>query len=55
VGNPVWALRVSGNSAGKEARGSSGVEGALAPGQARVVSLFSKIEKEIHCEKIVTS
>jgi hypothetical protein len=30
-------LRVSGDSAGKVARGSSGAEGACAPGQARVV------------------
>jgi hypothetical protein len=30
-------LRMSGNSAGKEARGSSGAEGAFSPGQARVV------------------
>ena len=30
-------LRVSGDSAGKIARGSSGAEGACAPGQARVV------------------
>jgi hypothetical protein len=38
VGNPVWALGgVGRDSAGKVPRGSSGAEGACAPGQARVV------------------
>jgi hypothetical protein len=37
VGNPAWALAgVGRDSAGKIARGSSGVEGACVPDQARV-------------------
>jgi hypothetical protein len=37
VGSPVWALEgVGQDSAGKVARGSSGVEEACAPDQARV-------------------
>ena len=37
MGNPVWALAgVGRDSAGKVPRGSSGAEGACAPGQARV-------------------
>jgi hypothetical protein len=36
MGNPVWALAgVGRDSAGKVPRGSSGAEGACAPGQAR--------------------
>jgi hypothetical protein len=38
VGNPVWALvGVGRDSAGTVAQGSSGAEGACAPGQTRVV------------------
>jgi hypothetical protein len=46
VWNPVWPLWVSGDSAGKVPQGSSGAEGACAPGQARVVlfPLLKRIE-----------